>query len=137
MHLLQLLRLRAKRIRRALGNTPNYRILFLAGFLLLLMCLHTIAMVVLEGLSWGDAAWLTITTATTVGYGDISASTSAGRWATGVLMYAGGIFVLAQLAGLVFEAAQAASDQRLNGKIHLTGKQHVVIFGWRQDFLQP
>ncbi len=102
---------------------------------MLLMCLHSVAMVLLEGLSWGDAAWLTITTATTVGYGDISAATTAGRWATGVLMYGGGIFVLAQLAGLVFEAAQAASDERLNGKIQLKGKNHIVIFGWRQDFL--
>lgn len=135
MHIFQFLRVRTKRLRRALGNTLNYRILFLAGFLLLLMCMHTVAMVVLEGLGWGDAAWLTITTATTVGYGDISASTTAGRWATAILMYAGGIFVLAQLAGLVFEAAQAASDQRLNGKIQLKSKQHIVIFGWRQDFL--
>lgn len=135
MHLLQLLRIRAKRLRRALGNTLNHRILFLAGFLLLLMCLHSVAMVLLEGLSWGDAAWLTITTATTVGYGDISAATPAGRWATGLLMYGGGIFVLAQLAGLVFEAAQAASDERLNGKTELNGKNHIVIFGWRQDFL--
>jgi voltage-gated potassium channel len=135
MHLFYLLRKRTKRIRRALGNTLKYRILFLTGFLLLLMCLHVLAMMSLEGFSAGDAAWLTITTATTVGYGDISAATPAGRWATGLLMYAGGIFVLAQLAGLVFEAAQSASTQRLNGKIYLKGNKHIVIFGWRENFL--
>lgn len=135
MHFLHILRRRALRLRRALGNTLKYRILFLTGFLFLLMFLHVVAMVILEGLSWGDAAWLTITTATTVGYGDISAATAAGRWATGLLMYAGGIFVLAQLAGLVFEAAQASAEQRLTGKVYLRAKGHLVIFGWRPDFI--
>jgi voltage-gated potassium channel len=126
---------RAKKARRALGSTLKYRILFLALFLLSLMCLHMLAMVIFEGISLGDAAWLTITTATTVGYGDISASTPSGRWSTVILMYAGGIFVLAQLAGLIFEASQWRVTQRQQGKLAIRARGHIVIFGWREDFL--
>ncbi|MFK8164701.1 MAG: potassium channel family protein [Lewinella sp.] len=126
---------RVKKARRSLGSTLKYRILFLTLFLLSLMCLHILAMVVFEGVSWGDAAWLTITTATTVGYGDISASSTAGRWSTFILMYAGGIFVLAQLAGLVFEASQWRVTQRQQGKLAIRARGHIVIFGWREDFL--
>lgn len=135
MHILQIFRRRARRFRRGMSNSLKHRIIFLTGVLFLLMFLHVLAMVLLESISWGDAAWLTITTATTVGYGDISASTGSGRWATGLLMYAGGIFVLAQLAGLIFEAAQAATDRRLRGKVHLRGKGQIVIFGWRPDYV--
>ena len=38
---------------------------------------NVIAMIVFEGLSVGDAIWLTMTTITTVGYGDISAVTTS------------------------------------------------------------
>jgi voltage-gated potassium channel len=99
------------------------------------MCLHSLALVVFEGGRWGDAAWLTITSATTVGYGDISAASPAGRWSTFILMYAGGIFVLAQLAGLVFEASQWRVTQRQQGKLRVRARNHIVVFGWREDFL--
>lgn len=135
MQIFYLLKKRTKKVRRAIGNTLKYRIFFLAGFLLLLMCLHILAMMVFEGLPPGDAAWLTITTATTVGYGDISATSTPGRWSTFVLMYAGGIFVLAQLAGLIFEASQWRITQRQQGKLAIRARHHIVIFGWREDYL--
>ncbi|MEM9928740.1 MAG: potassium channel family protein [Bacteroidota bacterium] len=99
------------------------------------MCLHILAMVTFEKISWGDAAWLTITTATTVGYGDISAATNAGRWSTAILMYTAGIFILAQLAGLIFEASQYRITQRLQGKKYIRAKGHIVIFGWHENFV--
>lgn len=135
MQIFYLLKKRTKKVRRAIGNTLKYRIVFLAGFLLLLMCLHIVAMMIFEGLSPGDAAWLTITTATTVGYGDISAVSTAGRWSTFILMYAGGIFVLAQLAGLIFEASQWRITQRQQGKLPIRARHHIVVFGWREDYL--
>ncbi|UZE95766.1 potassium channel protein [Alkalimarinus alittae] len=63
--------------------------LFLILFCLLL--LHVFAMVTLESMSLQQAAWLTLTTITTVGYGDLSATTPAGQIATVVLMYITGI----------------------------------------------
>ena len=56
-----------------------------------IVCLHVVAMNQLEGLALHDALWLTLTTATTVGYGDLSPSTLWGRLATVILIYGGGI----------------------------------------------
>ena len=92
-------------------------------------------MVLFEDLPVGDAAWLTITTATTVGYGDISATTVAGRWSTVLLMYVGGIFILAQLAGLIFEGVQSKLEKQRLGQVNLNVVDHVVIFGYREKFL--
>ena len=125
----------ARRARRRIGGSLRFRILSLAALLTVLFTLHILAMVWLEGLGFGDAAWLTITTATTVGYGDLSAATPGGRWATVVLMYVGGIFVLAQLAGLIFEATQARLEQQRYGRVALSVREHVVIVGWRRGYV--
>lgn len=136
MQILYVFRRRARRLRRRIGGDLRFRILSLAGILAVLFGLHVLAMWLLEGLSLGDAAWLTITTATTVGYGDISATSTAGRWATALLMYVGGIFVLAQLAGLIFEATQARLERQRYGKVALDIEGHVVIVGFRQNYLR-
>ena len=74
-----------------------------------------------------DAVWLSLTTATTVGYGDFSAQTALGRTATVVLLYFGGIALLAQAAALVFEYQLAAADQKRRGIWAWTMKDHIVI----------
>ena len=136
MQILYVFRRRARRLRRRIGGDLQFRILSLAGLLALLFALHVLAMWAFEDLSLGDAAWLTITTATTVGYGDISASSTAGRWATALLMYVGGIFVLAQLAGLIFEATQARLERQRYGKVELEVEGHVVLVGYREDYVR-
>jgi voltage-gated potassium channel len=135
MHLLYQINRRLKHIRRSFSSALKGQIAVLGLLFLILMALHVLAMMLFEGLSLGDATWLTITTATTVGYGDISASTTAGRLATGLLMYLGGIFILAQLAGLVFEATAEKREQRVYGKLPISAKGHIVIFGWREQYI--
>lgn len=73
-----------------------FRLVFALG---VLVGLHTLAMMVFENLAPGDALWLTLTTLTTVGYGDYSAVSNYGRFATILLMYMAGILILAQLVG--------------------------------------
>jgi len=86
------------------------------GFWLLLVCgLHVAAMMALEGMAPGDAIWLTATTIVTVGYGDLSAKTAAGRTATILLMYGGGIFVLATLVGVLTEWRAAMLERKATG----------------------
>ena len=105
------------------GRAVSLLSLYLAGIL----CLHTAAMMLFEGLSPGDAAWLTATTITTVGYGDLSASSAAGRVATVALVYAGGIFVLAKGAGDYFDYRAARRQRMAKGQWRWNLKNHVLL----------
>lgn len=54
----------------------------------------------LENKSFGDALWWSIVTCTTVGYGDVSPSTTAGRFIAVILMFFG-IGLLGMLTGTI------------------------------------
>lgn len=92
-----------------------------------LITAHTGAMMALENLSFSDSLWLTLTTATTVGYGDMSPETIAGRAATAILMYGGGITVLAQTASDYFDYRQDKRDRINNGKWRWDMEDHIVF----------
>ncbi len=102
-------------------------LLALAAYLAAITVSHTLAMMVFEGLGPGDAAWLTVTTMTTVGYGDLSASTAAGRWSTVILVYAGGVFVLGKGAADYFEYRANRRIRRARGLWRWRLKDHVLI----------
>ena len=68
------------------SNDRRRKITQLFVVLASLVLAHIVAMMVFEGLSLWDAIWLTMTTMTTVGYGDISASSFFGRLSTIILM---------------------------------------------------
>ena len=85
------------------------------SLLLLLIAVHTIAMVALEKMSWGDGVWVSLTTITTVGYGDFSPATGAGRLATVLCMYTFGISLLAQVAAEFFEYRLSVRDAKQFG----------------------
>ena len=80
-----------------------------------------------EGLSLGDATWLTFTTATTVGYGDISATSTEGRLATILLLYLGGIFILAKVVGDYFDYRLEIRDKKNKGLWSWEMNNHIVI----------
>lgn len=103
------------------------------GAFSLLFSAHTGAMMKFENMSVGDAAWLTATTATTVGYGDLSAKSLEGRLATALLMYGAGIFVLAQAAGTFFDYRQDRREQLIKGKWSWKMKDHIVVLNAPQD----
>ncbi len=95
--------------------------------LTILFSLHIFLMMHYEGLNVGDATWLTFTTATTVGYGDISAATSEGRLATILLLYLGGIFILARVVGDYFDYRMEVRDKKTKGLWRWNMKNHIVI----------
>jgi voltage-gated potassium channel len=88
---------------------------------------HIFAMVVFEDLSLSDAIWLTLTTMTTVGYGDMSAQTGMGRFATILLMYGIGIFLLAQIAGEWIDFRMNRRERMRKGLWRWNMKNHIVI----------
>lgn len=96
-------------------------------FVIALFLAHVLAMTTLERMSMGDAIWLTLTTATTVGYGDISASTAWGRSATVILLYFGGIFVLAKAAGDYFDYRSQTRARMKCGNWSWRMNDHVLI----------
>lgn len=81
----------------------------------------------LEALSFFDAFWLTFTTITTVGYGDLSAATPGGRLVTVVLMYSLGIFLLANLAGYWVDYRAERREKMLRGRWSWNMKGHILI----------
>lgn len=90
--------------------------------------IHVAAMMFAEGFDFGDALWLTVTTATTVGYGDISASTPLGRWATVTCMYVFGIFLLAQAASDAFDYRALLRERRRRGEFQWRNmNDHLLI----------
>ena len=107
-------------IRRRLGRV-------VAAFLLV-FAIHVAAMMVAEGYSLADAAWLTMTTATTVGYGDISAETPWGRLATVLCMYLFGIYLLAQAASDLFDYRARRRERRRRGEFRWRDmKDHLLV----------
>ena len=88
---------------------------------------NIIAMIYFEGLSLADSIWLTLTTMTTVGYGDLSAQTAMGRLATIVLMYGVGIFLLAQIVGEWIDYRINRRERMRKGLWRWNMKNHIVI----------
>lgn len=103
------------------------QLLSLSVVLSCILGLHAASMMALEGLAWDDALWFTFTSATTVGYGDITAKTFAGRMVTVLLIYGAGIAVLAQVAAMYFEFRQEKRHRMLSGDWSWKMEDHIVF----------
>ena len=95
--------------------------------LVVLFGAHIALMMHYEQLNLADAIWLTFTTATTVGYGDLSATTFEGRMATILLIYLGGIYVLARVVGDYFDYRLDVRDKKRKGLWRWKVRDHIVI----------
>jgi voltage-gated potassium channel len=115
------------RMARELHLNLGIKVRRLLGMLLALSAVHVAAMMALEGMGVSDAAWLTLTTLTTVGYGDFSAVTPAGRLATVLLLYIVGITMLAQLASDYIDYRLERRQRMLQGRWEWNMKNHMLI----------
>lgn len=93
----------------------RHRVFRMVSALAVVAVLHVLAMIWFEGLALGDAVWLTLTTITTVGYGDFSAASNYGRLATVLLVYMAGILILTQLVGEYVDYRVEKRTQMIKG----------------------
>jgi len=125
--LLRLPQASTSRLYRRTATAVAYMVLIVAG--------HALAMAYFEGMGLGDGLWLTMTSITTVGYGDLSAATWQGRWATVLIIYFGGIFVVGKFAGDFFDYRASRRDALKQGKWDFSDMEdHIIIIGTEQDF---
>lgn len=112
---------------RRLHIDMGARLRRILAWLVGLVAVHVAAMMVLERLALGDAIWLTFTTLTTVGYGDFSATTPAGRTATILLLYLVGITLMAQLASDYIDYRFKQKHDMIAGRWRWHMKDHILI----------
>lgn len=93
-----------------------------------IIALHTITMMLFEDLAFKDALWLTTTTITTVGYGDLSPQTNLGRLSTIVIIYIGGIAVLTKLVAEYIDYRLEQRERKIKGLWEWRNmKEHILI----------
>jgi voltage-gated potassium channel len=132
--------LQLRRLRRTMQEKQIKRIIWalvvvMGCIILNSTCFYYFEKAQNQNLTLFDSFWLSFTTITTVGYGDLSASTVKGRLATMVLLYAIGLaifpYVITQIIDIVIERG----DRRRRGLIDLenTIKNHIVIVNFPDE----
>ncbi len=77
--------------------------------------------------TFGDCIWLALTTATTVGYGDVTATTTGGRMASVLFFYLGGVGVAAYLLGRMVEIGLEFRLREQRGLVMVKLENHIII----------
>lgn len=98
-----------------------------AGVMLGLVLLHASAMVYLEGMTFWQGIWLTLTTITTVGFGDLSPQTVAGQAATIGLIYICGITLMTFLISDYVDFRIARREKIRTGHWDWNMEEHILI----------
>ena len=76
-----------------------------------------------------DSFWWTMTTLTTVGYGDFYPSSVAGRW-LGIFLFLFGIGIIGALIGKLVEIGATFQRLKREGKLVYRGEGQYVYIGW-------
>jgi voltage-gated potassium channel len=115
------------------GHATGIQLVEMFLLLFLVLMSHIMAMIYFEKMDVFDAVWLTMTSATTVGYGDFSAKTVEGRISTILLLYVGGIAILAQVVAMYFEYRSGIRHNMLRGNWRWKMKNHVVFLNCPEE----
>ena len=79
--------------------------------------------------TFGDSVWWTLVTVSTVGYGDLVPSTTAGRVIASVTMI-GGPILLVSLVGAVALLIFEEWRRVVTGMSQVVSKKHIIVCGW-------
>ena len=75
-----------------------------------------------------------LTTATTVGYGDFSPATTAGRYIGGFWIMPGAVLLFTAVVGKLIQAISDRWTRAMKGREDFSDlENHVVVFGWRGE----
>tara|TARA_E500000331_G_C17096261_1_gene643343 strand:+ start:182 stop:550 length:369 start_codon:yes stop_codon:yes gene_type:complete len=86
-------------------------------------------------IGFDDGIWLTITSLTTVVYGDLSAARWKGQTATALIIYFGGIFVAGKFAGDFFDYRSARrAAMKLGDWNYPNLTHHIVVLGSERHY---
>lgn len=126
---------RRYKTRLNLGEKEIKRTLFRRlTWILGIVTLHAVAFAWFESVSFGEALWVTVTTLTTVGYGDLSATTAFGQVSTTVLCFLVGIPVLASVWDAYASWRDSIRDQKRAGLYQWDLKGHILIVSYPRDY---
>ncbi|MEH6943468.1 potassium channel family protein [Bacillus sp. JJ722] len=97
-----------------------------------LLLISTVVMKTLEPETFAtyfDAFWWTMTTVTTVGYGDLYPVTVLGK-IYAIFLFVFGIGLIGIVISKLIDSLSIFRKLREEGKLNFNGKDHIVIFGW-------
>ncbi len=113
----------------SLIRMKNLSLLF-AAFIFIVFCTVTIYLLEPDTFeSLLTSFYFVMTTFSTVGYGDYSPVTGAGRLFT-VLMYLLGIGLLGVVIGKIVDSFSIFRKRKEEGKLAYTHENHIIIVGW-------
>ncbi len=78
-------------------------------------------------LTWTDAAWWSVVTMTTVGYGDFFPESTAGRLLVGIPTMLLGIGILGYLVSILATAIMEHKRKEIQGMAQITFTDHIII----------
>jgi len=108
-------------------KTIKRAVLRTASVMLVLIATHSSLMVYLEGMTLWLGIWLTLTTLTTVGFGDLSPTTPMGQAATIGLMYLCGITLMTFLISDYVDFRIARREKIRTGHWNWNMEEHILI----------
>lgn len=115
---------------KEIKKTLKRRLTWIVGILVA----HALAFWAFEPVSFRDALWVTITTLTTVGYGDISATTVFGQISTALLCFMVGIPILASVWDAYASWRDDVRDQMRSGRFNWDLKDHILIANFPKEY---
>jgi len=119
-------------IARKLRIASKARITYVAVAVILVLVFGALAFSLTEHRSLGESMYWAFITMTTIGYGDIYPTTTAGR-AVAVIVAVSGIASFTAMVSLIADYIITRTSKKLRGELPVKEKKHIVIAGWGES----